>query len=190
MLELTPSQTVGPFFHDALLRDPYNVLVRPDTEGEPIRIEGHVYDGDGVGVSDAMVEIWQANARGRYRHEADRGPQPLDPGFTGFGRAGTDEAGGFWFETIKPGPVPWGPEGHQAPHINVLVFARGLLDQLRTRLYFDDEEEANEKDPLLGLVSAERSPTLLARRSAGEGGVVYRFDVRLQGERETVFFEA
>ena len=188
MLALTPSQTVGPFFYDALMRDPWNVLVAPDTEGERIRIEGHVYDGDGVGVSDGVVEIWQANTRGRYRHDADPGRETLDPAFTGFGRAGTDEAGGYWFETIKPGPVAWGTGGYQAPHINVHVFARGLLDHLRTRLYFEDEA-ANEQDPLLGIVGADRAPTLLGRRSVREGEVAYRFDIVLQGERETVFFD-
>src|SRR5919197_3360987 len=148
---LSPSQTVGPFFHDCLLRPDArrNVLVQPETRGERIRIEGRVLDGDGVGVPDALVEIWQANSHGRYRHPADtRGTAALDPSFTGFGRSGTDEAGRYWFETIKPGAVPFDDARVQAPHICVMVFARGLLNHLVTRLYFADEL-ANETDPVL-----------------------------------------
>src|SRR5919198_470381 len=140
-LGLTPAQTVGPFFHNCLLREDArrNVLAGPETEGERIRIEGSVYDGDGAPVSDALVEIWQANAHGRYNHPADRRSVPLDPAFTGFGRSGTDEAGGYWFETVKPGPVPFDAERWQAPHMVVMVLARGLLNHLVTRLYFADE---------------------------------------------------
>jgi protocatechuate 3,4-dioxygenase alpha subunit len=185
---LTPSQTAGPFFHSGLLRDPLNTLTTEQTRGERIRLEGYVYDGDRTGVSDALVEIWQANAAGRYRHPADLRPVPLDPAFVGFGRAGTDEHGFYEFESIKPGPVPFDPHKTQAPHIGVCVSARGLLDHLRTRVYFDDEH-ANRDDPVLALVPEPRRPTLLARRRTVEGQTVYRFDIILQGDQETVFFE-
>jgi protocatechuate 3,4-dioxygenase alpha subunit len=185
---LTPSQTVGPFFHGGLIREGENVLVRAETRGPRVRIEGHVYDGDGAPVTDAVVEIWQANAAGRYRHPLDQRAIPLDPAFVGFGRAATDAAGGFWFETVKPGAVPYTGGVDQAPHVNVLVLARGLLDQLFTRLYFDDET-ANEADPVLRLVPPERRVTLLARRRTAQGPALYRFDIVLQGERETVFFD-
>ncbi|MDR7554340.1 MAG: protocatechuate 3,4-dioxygenase subunit alpha [Armatimonadota bacterium] len=184
---LTPSQTVGPFFHGGLLREGMNVLVRQDTEGQRIRLEGYVYDGDRAPVADAMVEIWQANAFGRYRHPLDQRPVPLDPGFVGFGRAGTDDAGFFWFETIKPGPVPFRGGVMQAPHINVAVSARGLLDCLWTRLYFDDDP-ATATDPVLRLVPEARRGTLLARRQPGTVPPVYRFDIVLQGDGETAFF--
>ncbi len=185
---LTPSQTVGPFFHGALLRKGSNVLVAPETVGERVRIEGCVYDGNRVPVPDAAVEIWQANARGRYRHPQDQQPVPLDPAFTGFGRAETDDAGCYWFETIKPGRVPFAPDAYQAPHINVAVFARGLLDHLFTRIYFQNEA-ANDADPLLRQVPEDRRSTLMARRTPSDGRAVFRFDIVLQGEAETVFFE-
>ena len=185
---LTPPQTVGPFFHGGMLTDPLNTLVTPDTHGERIRIEGHVYDGDRAPVSDAVVEIWQANAAGRYRHPADRREVALDPSFIGFGRAGTDEAGFFWFETIRPGPVPFMRQGTQAPHLNVAVFARGLLHHLATRLYFRDEP-ANAADPVLGLVPEPRRTTLLASPMDSDAAAVYRFDIVLQGDAETVFFK-
>ncbi len=185
---LTPPQTAGPFFHGGLLREGLNVLVAPETRGEQIRVEGHVYDGDRSPVADAAVEIWQANARGRYRHPADQRPLPLDPAFQGFGRAGTDDAGYYWFETIKPGPVPFAPQAEQAPHLNVVVFARGLLNHLSTRMYFPNEA-TNDADPVLRLVPEDRRATLVARRIPGDGRTVYRFDIVLQGEEETVFFD-
>lgn len=194
--DIAPSQTVGPFFLNCLLRDDArrNVLVGPETEGERIRIEGHVLDGDGTPVPDALIEIWQANAAGRYNHPSDvREAAPLDPTFTGFGRSGSDEgeAGRFWFETIKPGPVPFDGEGThvmQAPHICVLVFARGLLNHLATRLYFADEP-ANATDPVLLRVPADRRGTLLARAEPRADAVtLYRFDIILQGTSETAFF--
>ena len=188
MADLTPSQTVGPFFFDGLLSTQQNVLVEPGMPGDSIRVEGRVLDGSGDSVDDAMVEIWQANAQGRYRHPTDSwGPDP-DAGFVGFGRAGTDESGHYWFETIKPGSVPAEDGGLQAPHLNVHVFARGLLDHLTTRMYFSDEA-ANESDPLLMTVEAGRRPTLIAQRRQGEG-IVYVFDIVLQGDGETVFFDA
>lgn len=185
----TTSQTIGPFFSPCLLREDArcNVLIQPDTVGERIRIEGRVLDGDGAPVSDALVEIWQANAHGRYHHPADAGPAPLDPAFTGFGRTGTEDDGRFWFETVKPGRVPFGNGGFQAPHIVVTVFARGLLNHVVTRLYFGDEP-ATRDDPVLLRVPTSRRGTLIANSSRVDGRTVYSFDVILQGEGETVFF--
>ena len=165
------------------------MLTRPETAGERIRIEGRVLDGDGVPVPDAMVEIWQANAHGRYNHPADQGPAELDSSFLGFGRSGTEEDGSYWFETVRPGPVPFDAERRrlQAPHICVTVFARGLLNHLVTRLYFEDEP-TNAGDPVLQHVPDHRRVTLLARREPGSARVVYRFDIVLQGAGETAFF--
>jgi protocatechuate 3,4-dioxygenase alpha subunit len=190
-LPLTGSQTVGPFFSPALLREDArrNVLTCEETTGERIRIEGRVLDGDGIPVPDALVEIWQANAHGRYNHPYDQGSAPLDPSFLGYGRSGTEEDGVYWFETVKPGPVPFNEEQMQAPHICFTIFSRGLLNHLVTRLYFEDEP-ANALDPVLQCVPAERRSTLLARRAPDEtdGSVVYRFDIILQGANETAFF--
>ncbi len=182
----TPSQTVGPFFHDALLDRDLSKLV-PADHPEAIRIEGAIYDGAGEPVPDAMVEIWQANKSGRYDHPADdREDLPLDEDFSGFGRSGTDDGGGFSFVTIKPGPVP-GPDGRtQAPHIMVSVFARGLLKRLLTRIYFPDEEEANAVDPVLSSVEVQDLRRTLI---ASEEGGVLRFDIHLQGDEQTAFFE-
>lgn len=185
--ELTPSQTVGPFFHNALLDEDRSELVSPD-HPKAMKIEGTVYDGAGDVVPDAMVEIWQANGAGRYNHPADdREDLPLDgETFSGFGRSGTADGGKFSFVTVKPGPVP-GPDGRpQAPHIMVSVFTRGLLKRVVTRIYFPDEEERNATDHVLSSIEdpAVRE-TLVAR---DEGGVL-RFDIRLQGEGQTAFFE-
>ena len=189
ILPLTSSQTVGPFFAPALLREDAirNVLIQPETSGERIRIEGQVFDGEGLPVPDAMVEIWQANANGRYNHSADQGPAHLDPSFLGFGRSGTAEDGSYWFETIKPGRVPFYHEQFQAPHICVTICSRGLLNHLVTRLYFEDEQN-NAKDPILLCVPDERRSTLLAKRENREGMIVYRFDIVMQGAGETAFF--
>ena len=193
MSGITPSQTVGPFFAIALTPGGYdwtptlgNDLVTPDASGERIRIEGRVLDGDGKPVTDAMIEIWQADGAGRYAHPADKRANP-NAAFRGFGRAGTDEGGGYRFETVKPGAVP-GPNGPQAPHVVLAVFARGMLRQCYTRLYFSDDK-ANGADPILALVPRERRATLIAQRRDGVGHPVYQFDVRLQGEGETVFFD-
>lgn len=192
---ITPSQTVGPFFAYCLTPRGYdfselvlNDLVTDDASGERIRIEGRVFDGDGQPVTDAMIEIWQADAQGRYAHPADGRAAP-NARFRGFGRAGTDEEGRYGFTTVKPGRVPGPDGGLQAPHINVHVFARGVLRHMMTRIYFADEA-ANEADPILALVPAERRGTLLARRDGQHDLPVYVFDIRLQGEDETVFFEA
>jgi protocatechuate 3,4-dioxygenase alpha subunit len=162
-------------------------LVAPDTVGERIRLEGNVYDGDGVGVPDELIEVGQANHEGRYNHPADARDRPLDPAFHGFGRAATDAAGSYFFETIKPGRVPFNDQRLQAAHICVAVFARGLLNHAFTRLYFADDP-ANADDPVLQIVPAERRATLLARRGDEAGITVYQFDIRLQGAGETVFF--
>ena len=183
----TPSQTIGPFFHYALPYEGGERLVEP---GDPdaLRIVGTVLDGAGEPVTDALVEIWQANRAGRYPHPEDRRDDlPLEENFTGFGRCPTDAEGRFEFLTVKPGPVP-GPDGEtpQAPHIAVSVFARGLLRRVVTRIYFPDEEEANASDPLLSSIedAGERS-TLIAELL--DGGC--HFDIRLQGEDQTVFLD-
>ena len=192
MAGITPSQTVGPYFAYGLTpngtyawNDAFSSnLVTPDTSGDRIRVEGFVYDGDGVLVPDCMLEIWQADAQGRFADPQDKRALP-NATFKGFGRCGTGAKGEFAFDTIKPGSVP-DPDGRpQAPHILMAVFARGMLLQNYTRIYFDDEA-ANATDPVLALVPADRRGTLIAKR--GEGGV-YQFDIRLQGVDETVFFD-
>lgn len=184
--EYTPSQTIGPFFHDALLDEDRSELVPPD-HPSAIRIEGIVYDGEGEPVPDAMVEIWQANESGRYDDPADdREDLPLDEAFSGFGRTQTVDGGTFSFTTVKPGPV-LGPDGvMQAPHVMVSVFARGLLNRVVTRLYFPDEGDANAVDPVLSSIEdPELRETLVARDEVG----ILRFDIRLQGEDQTAFFD-
>ena len=180
----TPSQTVGPFFIIGLPFEGDEQLVEPDAP-DAVRIEGTIRDAEGAPVDDALVEIWQANRGGRYAHPEDtREEIPLEDGFLGHGRCGTDETGSFWFVTVKPGRVP-AAAGLQAPHIEVSVLARGLLKRLATRIYFPDEGEANETDPVLSALDPERRETLVAR---DDGGVL-RFDIRLQGEAETVVFD-
>ena len=190
----TPSQTIGPFFAPALLRRGAATLAPPGTEGERIRVEGRVLDGDGEPVTDAMVEVWQADAGGRYDHPADPGRDESVPDarFHGFGRVGTDAAGRFRFETVKPGRVPGHGNALQAPHLNLLVFARGLLNHLYTRLYFSDESEANGSDPVLAQVEPARRDTLVAVLDDPSRSVrrsLYRFEIRLQGDGETIFFD-
>jgi protocatechuate 3,4-dioxygenase alpha subunit len=175
----TPSQTVGPFFSLGLIRRTCNVLVNTRTSGVRIRIEGRVFDGAGQPVDDALVEIWQAGADGRYRQ---------DPDFGGFGRCGTDAAGTFFFDTIKPGVCESTTGARAAPHVNVIVFARGLLVHAFTRIYFSDDRL--DDDPVLSTVDAARRGTLIARRAEASTSVTYRWDIRLQGDRETVFFDA
>ena len=173
-LGLTPSQTAGPYLSIGLLRDLVpTVLVEP---GDPraIRIRGRLVDGAGDGVGDGLVEIWQADEAGRYGTEA----------FPGFGRAGTADGGRFEFVTLKPGRVPWPDGGLQAPHVAVGILARGLLKRVVTRLYFPDEVEANEADPVLTALSPSRRETLVAVPE--DGGL--RFDIRLQGPAQTTFF--
>lgn len=186
---LTASQTVGPFFHDGLLRHDmrHSTLAGPQAKGTRIQIKGYVYDGDRLPVPDAVLELWQANHYGRYNHPADTRDLPLDPDFAGFGRGGTSSDGLYCFETIKPGAVPFDAERMQAPHICICVFARGLLNHLFTRLYFADEP-ANANDPILNRVPIERRSTLLAQPSLVDDSLVYRLDIVLQGSEETVFF--
>lgn len=185
--EPTPAQTVGPFFADSLLRNPMNAVADETTEGLPIRVEGRVIDGDGAAVPDAMIEIWQADFRGVYHHPDDhRGG--AGNGFVGFGRSGTDASGRYWFRTIKPGAVTSPTGGTQAPHLNVCVFARGLLDHLATRIYFGDEP-SNEMDEVLQSIEAARRPTMIATRTGAGDEVVYELDIALQGDAETVFFD-
>jgi protocatechuate 3,4-dioxygenase alpha subunit len=206
----TPWQTVGPFFHYGLpwkggadLVGQSNLGARPDlfpeehyvlnlappkgeVAGERIEVTGAVYDADGNPVPDAMIEIWQANAAGRYASPDDpRADLPLDAGFVGFGRTSTSKDGVYRFLTVKPGSVPGPGNAMQAPHLAVGLFARGVLKRLVTRIYFEDEA-ANAEDPILELVPDHRRATLIALKN-GEG--VYRFDIRLQGAGETVFFD-
>ena len=191
---ITPSQTVGPFFKYGLTpngqydwNDAFtNNLVTPDVSGERIRIQGTVYDGDGMPVPDCMLEVWQADAQGRFADPQDKRALP-NATFRGFGRCGTDTNGAYCFDTIKPRTEPEPRGKAQAPHILVAVFARGMLLHLYTRIYFSDEA-ANGGDPILALVPADRRATLIAQRGAGEA-TVYSLDIRLQGENETVFFD-
>ena len=186
----TPSQTVGPFFHLALDRPAWTDLAADYPQGERIAIAGRITDGDGVPVADACLEIWQANAAGRYAHpDDDRADKPVDPRFRGFGRVSTDAEGGFRLTTIRPGPVPGRGNNLQAPHLAVAIFARGLLKQLFTRIYFAGEA-LNESDPvLLSIDDPMRRRTLIATRDDAGGAPAYRFDIVLQGGNETVFFE-
>lgn len=193
-LGLTPSQTVGPYFAYGLTPGTAYAytgiagsdLVTDDTVGDQIVVAGRVTDGDGMPVPDAMIEIWQADGAGRYPGR-DKG---VNTTFKGFGRSETVEEGVFSFRTVKPGAVS-GPDGApHAPHINVGVFARGILRRMFTRIYFDGDP-GNDADPILKLVPAERRATLIARREGTSNGLPkYVFDIRLQGTNETVFFEA
>lgn len=187
----TPSQTVGPFFAYGLAPAQYGyplpglagpALCAEDTPGEHIRLAGRVLDGEGARVEDALIELWQADAGGRYR-----GPGDHDDGFTGFGRCGTgtDPHRRFVFHTVKPGA----PGDGAAPHLALVVFMRGLLVHLYTRAYFDDEAEANAGDPVLARVPAGRRETLVARRRESADGPVYDLDIHMQGPRATVFFD-
>ena len=184
--ELTPSQTIGPFFHFSLPYEGGERLVSHE-DSEALHVVGRIYDGEGAPVTDAMVEIWQANRAGRYAHPEDqREDLPIEDGFTGFGRCSTDSEGRYEFVTVKPGTVP-GPNGQpQAPHILVSIFSRGLLKRLVTRLYFPDEEDANDTDLILNLLEepAERS-TLIARQLDD----ALELDIHLQGDQQTVFFD-
>lgn len=194
MSNITPSQTVGPYFKygltpgtDYAWNDAFsNDLVTPDVSGERIRIVGQVFDGEGKVIPDSMLEIWQADAQGRFTDPQDA-RAVSNAAFKGFGRCGTDANGGFEFHTVKPGAVP-GPGGKpQAPHVLLAVFARGMTQQAITRIYFADDA-SNATDPILALVPVERRATLMAAREPGNA-VTYRFDVHLQGEKETVFFD-
>jgi len=186
-LNATTSHTVGPFFTIGLTRLNNAEIAGPGVAGERVVIQGRVLDGDGNPVPDALVELWQANSQGKYAHPEDKQQKPLEPGFRGYGRQPTDDAGKFRFTTIKPGAVP-GPDGKpQAPHIAVSVFSRGLQRRLVTRIYFPDEP-ANASDFALGRVDAARRGTLIAKKVAGQPGAL-EWNVVLQGPGETVFFD-
>ncbi len=188
-LKQTPSQTAGPFFHYALvpgqsgypsfrgLGEPK--LADATIAGEHIRVTGRIVDGQGQPMSDALIEVWQADSAGRYAHPADA--RGSNSPFKGFGRTCTDADGVYVFETVKPGAIGDG----QAPHIALVLFTRGGQNHLYTRVYFADEERANGADPVLASVPADRRSTLIAKRQDGS----YRFDIRVQGGDETVFFD-
>jgi protocatechuate 3,4-dioxygenase, alpha subunit len=185
----TPSQTVGPFFHFGLDRPEWSDLTAGGAKGEKIVIEGRVLDGDGAPVTDAILEIWQANAEGKYDHPEDGQAKSVDRHFHGFGRAATDREGRYRFTTIRPGPVPGRGNALQAPHIDVTIFARGLLNRLVTRIYFAGEK-LNETDPVLASIEHPTvQNTLIAKQASGQGVATYRFDIVLQGEGETAFFD-
>ena len=192
MAGITPSQTVGPYYAYCLTPARYHIasifsddLTRPGLEGERICIEGRILDGNGIGIPDAMLEFWQADARGAFDHAV--GGRGSNVGFTGFGRIEPDADGRWSLTSVKPGRVTARDGVEQAPHIDVAVFARGMLRHLTTRIYFSDEP-TNASDPVLALVPQDRRPTLIARQD----GEHYRFDIRLQdgpdGAAETVFF--
>jgi protocatechuate 3,4-dioxygenase alpha subunit len=181
----TASQTIGPYLHIGFGWLTVDRVAAQCCEGQHLKIGGRVLDGDGRPVTDALVETWQANAHGRYAHPADTRDVALTPGFRGFGRVSTDPEGRFCFFTVKPGPVPAPQGGQQAPHLVVSVFMRGLLKRLVTRVYFPDEP-GNALDQVLRLVPVERRRTLVARPMASDE---LEWDIVLQGEDETVFFD-
>tara|TARA_Y100000758_G_scaffold154332_1_gene109547 strand:- start:149 stop:730 length:582 start_codon:yes stop_codon:yes gene_type:complete len=187
---ITASQTVGPFLKIGLVREGQEYVVPKNTNGA-LKVQGRVYDGEGKPVPDAMIEIWQANVHGKYNHPEDLSDAELVKGFNGFGRSCTDEEGCFFFVTVKPGRVAGLGNTLQAPHIAINVFARGMLKQQVTRLYFSDEIHANSEDPVLNSIDdAEVRDTLVASKVNDENGIpCYKFNIHLQGEKETAFFD-
>jgi protocatechuate 3,4-dioxygenase alpha subunit len=198
----TPSQTAGPYVHIGLIphqagfdifKNNFSNDIAPSgVKGQRITIEGRVLDGLGHATRDVLIETWQANAAGRYNHPADTQAKDIDVNFRGWARTGTDFSSGVYtINTIKPGSVV-GRKGRKAmaPHINFWLAARGINIGLATRMYFGDEEAANSNDPVLNIVEQrERRRTLIAPRSERDGKVIYTFDIHLQGEKETVFFD-
>ena len=186
----TPAQTVGPFFHIGLARPEWSDLTAQNPKGDRIAIAGRVIDADGAAVPDALIELWQANAAGRYDHPDDtQADKPIDANFRGYGRSATDTEGKYRFVTIKPGPVPGRGNALQAPHVNLAIFARGMLKQLYTRVYFA-EEPGNGNDPLLSAIDdAAARKTLIATRDGATTPPTYSFDIVLQGDGETVFLD-
>lgn len=190
-LPITPSQTIGPFLAIGLPW-PDGPFVVPEGTPGAITIGGRVTDGADQPVPDALVETWQADRDGRFAHEGDprgaAGPQP--PGFRGFGRCATDEDGRYKIVTVRPGALPAPDGGAQAPHIDVSVFARGLLNRVVTRIYFADEAAANAADPVLSSIGdpGRRATLIAVAEPCGRTGE-FRFDIRLQGTKETVFFD-
>ena len=181
---VTPWQTVGPFFHYALPYDSGPLVAGSSREGA-FTLHGYVYDGNGDPIPDSLVEIWQADEAGDFVSSPGIFEAPAADGFRGFGRSATDTDGHYSFRTVKPAAVPTADGAAQAPHIAVSMFARGMLRLVVTRVYFDDETDANEKDPLLSSLEAAQAGTLVARTD--EDG--YRFDLRLQGADQTVFLD-
>lgn len=200
-LKETASQTAGPYVHIGLIphQAGFDIFQKnfgadvagPKTQGERIRVEGRVIDGTGTPLRDVLIETWQANAAGRYNHPDDKQDKALDPDFRGWGRVGSHfETGVYRLNTIKPGIVPGRRGRPMAPHINFWIVARGVNIGLNTRMYFADEADANANDPVLKLIELEsRRKTLIALRETSGGEVVYLFDIVLQGENETVFFD-
>jgi len=200
-LKETASQTAGPYVHIGLAPGAAGFkifehelgthIAGPNAEGERIRVEGVVIDGAGAPVKDVLIEIWQANAKGVYPSPADLRSETVEEGFRGWGRVISDfDTGLFAFDTVKPGLVSGRNARPMAPHLNLWIVARGINIGLNTRMYFDDEAEANAKDPVLNLIEqANRRATLVAKREMRDGTPVYRFDIRLQGENETVFLD-
>ena len=184
-MQVTPSQTIGPFYWGTIVKAYRADLAPPGVAGERIEIALVMHDANGAVVPDGLFEIWQANSHGRYNHPDDRRNLPIDAGFEGFGRASTDAEGVARFGTVKPGRVPWPEGGLQAPHINISVFARGLLNRFATRLYFDGDP-ALADDPVLKLVEPARRDTLIAKR---DGAGLWRLPIHLGGAQETVFFD-
>ncbi|WP_216327611.1 protocatechuate 3,4-dioxygenase subunit alpha [Deinococcus aestuarii] len=192
----SPSQTVGPYFHQGLVfgqglvHGEENVMVSPTSPaaGERVTLRGRVLDGDGEPVPDALVEVWQADAHGRYPHPADPEHAQADPHFRGFGRSDTQHPGHtFVFHTVKPGAVVRPGQPTLAPHLQLWVGMRGLLTHTVTRVFFEGED--NSADPVFASLPEGRRHTLVARREETPGGTVYHFDLRMQGEGETVFFD-
>ncbi|RBI87183.1 protocatechuate 3,4-dioxygenase subunit alpha [Rhodosalinus halophilus] len=200
-LKESPSQTAGPYVHIGLAPGAAGFsifdqelgwdIAGPNAAGERIRIEGMVLDGTGAPVRDVLIEAWQANAAGIYPHPEDPRHTEVEDGFRGWGRTISDFETGLWgFETVKPGTVPGRNGTVQAPHISLWIVARGINLGLATRLYFSDEGEANAADPVLNLVEqTHRRDTLVAKREERDGQPLYRFDIRLQGDHETVFLD-
>lgn len=198
-LKESASQTAGPYVHiglapgaagfDIYRQELGHDIAGPNAKGERIRVEGCVIDGMGAPIKDVLIEVWQANADGIYAHPEGGGP--IEDGFRGWGRVISDFESGEWgFDTVKPGKTRGRNVGTQAPHLNFWIVARGINIGLNTRMYFGDEPDANAKDPVLNIIEWEnRRGTLIAERTERDGRSVYRFDIRLQGEDETVFFD-
>ena len=184
---ITASQTVGPFFSFSLTEKPLGQMRQPQTAGEPVRLVMRLLDGEGAAIPDGIIELWQADSRGKYEHPEDIQLGVADATFCGFGRMGTDQTGTCVFETIRPGRVPGPGETRQAPHINVIVLARGMLLPLFTRIYFDGDA-ANQEDGALSRVPEYRRQTLVARPDSNRAGT-WNFEIHLCGDRETVFFD-
>jgi protocatechuate 3,4-dioxygenase, alpha subunit len=183
-----PSQTAGPFFHLGLtVTRAVPCIAEAGAKGERVSLTCRLLDGDGSPVNDAMIEVWHADAGGKYNHPDDTQEESADANWVGFGRLGTAEDGSCKFETIKPGSVPGPGNTMQAPHLTLAIFARGMLKQLYTRVYFAGDS-ANSDDPILALVPPPRRETLLAQPD-GAGSGRWQFDIHLQGDRETVFFD-